>query len=74
MSSSSPPSQLSWRAHYWQTIVLALPLVIGQLASIGIATADVFAMGQISSHDLASGSLAARFYQPFYFMGLGITL
>ena len=74
MSLSSPPSQLSWRAHYWQTIVLALPLVIGQLASIGIATADVFAMGQISSHDLASGSLAARFYQPFYFMGLGITL
>jgi len=51
---------------------LALPLCIGQLASIGIMTADVVMMGQLSTFDLAAGSLAVRLYQPFYFFALGL--
>ena len=51
---------------------LALPLCIAQLASIGIMTADVVMMGQLSTMDLAAGSLAVRLYQPFYFFALGL--
>lgn len=51
---------------------LALPLCIAQLASIGIMTADVVMMGQLSTLDLAAGSLAVRLYQPFYFFSLGL--
>ena len=51
---------------------LALPLGIAQLASIGIMTADVVMMGQLSAFDLAAGSLAVRLYQPFYFFALGL--
>ena len=51
---------------------LALPLCIAQLASIGIMTADVVMMGQLSTLDLAAGLLAVRLYQPFYFFSLGL--
>ena len=51
---------------------LALPLCIAQLASIGIMTADVVMMGQLSTFDMAAGSLAVRLYQPFYFFALGL--
>ena len=52
---------------------LALPLMGSQLASIGIITADIIMMGALSGFDLAAGSLAIRFYQPFYFFSLGLT-
>ena len=42
--------------------------------SIGINTADIIAMGQLGTHELAAGSLAARYFQPFFFMGMGLML
>ena len=51
---------------------LAVPLCIAQIASISILTADIWMMGQLSAFDLASGSLAIRLYQPFYFFSLGL--
>ena len=51
---------------------LSLPLCIAQIASISILTADIWMMGQLSAFDLASGSLAIRLYQPFYFFSLGL--
>ena len=42
--------------------------------SIGINTADIIAMGQLGTHELAVGSLAARYFQPFFFMGMGLML
>jgi len=65
---------LSWSAHYRKTLALALPLMLGQLMSIGINTADVIAMGQLGTTDLAAGSLAARYFQPFFFMGMGLMI
>ena len=50
----------------------ALPICIAQFASIGIFTADLWMMGQLSTFDLAAGSLAVRLYQPFYFVSLGL--
>ena len=49
----------------------ALPICVAQFASIGIFTADLWMMGQLSTFDLAAGSLAVRLYQPFYFCHLG---
>ena len=50
----------------------ALPICVAQFASIGIFTADLWMMGQLSTFDLAAGSLAVRLYQPFYFVSLGL--
>ena len=65
---------MSWREHIRQNMRLALPLMIGQLATIGIWTSDIIAMGWIDSSSLAAGALASRFYQPFFFLALGISL
>ena len=53
--------------------MITVPLVGSQLASIGIMTTDIMMMGQLSVFDLASGSLAIRYYQPLYFFFLGLT-
>ena len=65
---------LSWTMHFRKTLALAIPLALGQLMSIGINTADIIAMGQLGTHQLAAGSLAARYFQPFFFMGMGLML
>jgi len=65
---------LSWAGHFQKTLTLALPLMLGQLMSIGINTADIIAMGQLGTTELAAGSLAARYFQPFFFMGMGLML
>ena len=65
---------ISWREHIRQNMRLAGPLMIGQLATIGIWTSDTIAMGWIDSSSLAAGALASRFYQPFFFLALGISL
>ena len=36
---------MSWREHIRQNMRLALPLIIGQLATIGILPSDTIAMG-----------------------------
>ena len=51
---------------------LMLPLVASQIAAFGIMTSDIIMMGQLSVFDLATGSLAIRYYQPFYFFTLGL--
>ena len=51
---------------------LSGPIAIGQLISISMLTADFWMMGRLSAFDLASGSLAVRVYQPFYFLALGL--
>ena len=65
---------MSWASHFRKTLTLAIPLALGQLMSIGINTADIIAMGQLGTHELAAGSLAARYFQPFFFMGMGLML
>lgn len=51
---------------------LSGPIAIGQLISISMLTADFWMMGRLGAFDLASGSLAVRVYQPFYFLALGL--
>jgi len=68
------PIALSWRDHFRRNLRLAAPLMIGQLATIGIWTSDTIAMGRIDSASLAAGALASRYYQPLFFLALGISL
>ena len=65
---------MSWRDHYIATLILSLPLVVGQVAMIGVWTADIVMLGWISTDALAAGTQANRLYQPFYFIALGLTL
>ena len=65
---------MSWRQHILQNMRLALPLMIGQLASIGIWKGDTIAMGWIDSSSLAAGALTSRFGQSLFFLALGISL
>ena len=53
-------------------IFMAIPLSVAQMLTVSIMTADIWMMGRMSTIDLAAGSLAIRFYQPFYFFSLGI--
>ena len=55
-------------------MILSLPLVVGQVAMIGVWTADIVMLGWISTDALAAGTQANRLYQPFYFIALGLTL
>ena len=57
---------MSWIMHFRRTLTLAVPLALGQLMSIGINTADIIAMGQLGTRELAAGSLAVRYFQPFF--------
>lgn len=65
---------LNWRDHLAENLRLAMPLIVGQLATIGIWTSDVLAMGQIDSDSLAAGALATRYFQPIFFLAIGISL
>lgn len=65
---------MSWTSHYISTITLSIPLIIGQIAMIGVWTADIVMMGGISADALAAGTQANRLYQPLYFIALGLTI
>lgn len=67
-----PSDYISWQIMR-QLAKLMTPLIASQIASFGIMTADIIMMGSLSVADLASGSLAIRYYQPFYFFTLGLT-
>lgn len=56
---------MSWRDHIRQNMRLAAPLMIGQLATIGIWTSNTIAMGRIDCASLAAGALAG------FTLGLG---
>jgi MATE family multidrug resistance protein len=72
MVNMSPPK--SWSYHFWATLKLSFPLMIGQIALISIWTADIVMMGWISTDSLAAGTQANRMYQPLYFIAIGLTL
>ena len=63
-----------WSHHFWATIRLSFPLMLGQIALISIWTADILMMGWISTDSLAAGTQANRMYQPLYFIAIGLTL
>ncbi len=68
-SASSP-----WRIELRTTFILALPIVLTQIAQVGIRAADTIFMGRLGTPELAAGALGGNFYFLFYLFGLGIVV
>jgi multidrug resistance protein, MATE family len=62
----------AWRAEFAATLALGWPLVLTNLAQIGLTTADVILMGWLGGHALAAGALGTNLYFAFLIFGIGL--
>ena len=67
-----PPGPSPWLVEARATAALALPLVLTQVAQIGINTTDVLLTGRLGPQSLASASLAMNLYMTLWLFGLGL--
>lgn len=67
LSASSP-----WRQELRDTLQLAWPLIVAQLAQMALFTTDVVMMGWLGPQYLAGGMLATAYLHPFMLFGLGV--
>jgi len=63
----------SWRDELRQSLALAWPLVLSNLAANAITTTDVLMLGRLSPQALAASALAVNFYSLVLFTGVGLT-
>ena len=61
-----------WRAELRNTLRLAVPLVLTQLAVIAIGTTDTLMMGWLGPQDLAAGALGGTVYFAVFLFSLGV--
>ena len=61
-----------WRAEARALIVLALPLIIGNLAWSIIAATDLLLLGKLGADALAAGALGVNLYNAFMIFGMGL--
>lgn len=66
------PKNLAPLRELKDTLLLAWPLIIAQLAQMALFTTDVIMMGWLGPEFLASGTLATAFFHPFMLLGIGI--
>jgi MATE family multidrug resistance protein len=59
--------------HYKAHLLLALPVVGGQLGHVMVGVADTIMAGRLSGVAMAAVSIATSFFVPFMSLGLGIT-
>jgi multidrug resistance protein, MATE family len=62
----------AWRGELAATLALGWPLVLTNLAQIGLTTADVILMGWLGPHALAAGALGTNLYFAFLIFGIGL--
>lgn len=62
---------ISWGSEARQTMALALPLILTQLAQFSLQTTDVVMMGWLGRDYLAAGSLATALVHPLLLLGIG---
>jgi MATE family multidrug resistance protein len=72
LTAGAPTAAALWRREILATLHLAGPLVLTQLAMIGINTTDIVMMGWLGPDELAAGALGMNIYIPFFLFGLGI--
>ncbi len=63
-----------WRVEAAATLRLAWPLIVAQLATIGLNTTDVIMMGRLGPQQLAGGSLAIAMLYPLLMLGTGVAM
>jgi len=61
---------LRWEA--WQTLRLALPLVVAQLAFIAIGATDMIMIGWLGPDQLAAGAIGNNIFFPSYLFCMGV--
>ncbi len=54
------------------TLKLSLPLVLANLAAIGMTTTDIVLLGRLSADALAAGALAGNLYHAVLIFGIGL--
>jgi MATE family multidrug resistance protein len=59
----STAARAPWREELRATLALAWPLVLANLAQIGLTTTDVVVLGRLGAAELAAGTLGANLYQ-----------
>lgn len=71
---SPPPFAASSpiRTEIAATFGLAWPMVLTNLAQIGMATTDAVFMGWLGPHSLAAGTLALNLFQPLLIFSIGV--
>ena len=69
--SPPPDDYISWQDETRETLKLAWPLVLTQLAQISLQTTDVVMMGWLGRDYLAAGSLATALLHPLLLLGIG---
>lgn len=67
-----PPAK-TFPQHIWRTLVLGVPLVGVQLASVAIQTTDLIMVGRLGATELASVSLSGHLIFLGFFAALGFT-
>jgi multidrug resistance protein, MATE family len=67
-----PPTLSPWRTEARALLVLALPMILGNLAQTVIQATDLILLGRIDAASLAVGSLAFNLYVPFLVFGIGL--
>ncbi|WP_415157177.1 MATE family efflux transporter [Maritalea sp.] len=71
-TTSVQAEQANWRSEAKTTLILAWPLILAQLAQIGLGTTDVIMMTQLSPDHLAAGGLATSIMFLFLMFGIGL--
>jgi MATE family multidrug resistance protein len=65
-------SPISWTRELRETLALASPLIVAQLAQMALLTTDAIMMGWLGPKYLGAGVLAASFLHPFLLFGVGV--
>ncbi|GLI97630.1 MATE family efflux transporter [Sphingobium sp. BS19] len=73
-TSSAPatPAAGPWRIEARALIVLALPMIVGNVAWSGIAATDLLLLGRLGPDAVASGALGINLYTALLVFGMGL--
>jgi MATE family multidrug resistance protein len=72
MVTKAPSSRGAWGADISATLALAWPIVLTNVAQVGLATTDVVMMGWLGPEALAAGALAVNLNFAFLIFAIGV--
>ena len=72
MVAKAPSSRGAWGAEISATLALAWPIVLTNVAQVGLATTDVVMMGWLGPNALAAGALAVNLNFFFLIFAIGV--
>lgn len=61
----------AWRREAAETVALAVPLILTQIAGIALTTTDIILLGRMGSEAVAAGALAVSLYHALMLAGVG---